>query len=33
MNIEQNVWMKKQKLKESFVVEVMEEWQLSGEQV
>jgi hypothetical protein len=33
MNIEQNVWMKKQKLKVSFVVEVMEEWQLSGEKV
>jgi hypothetical protein len=33
MNIEQNVWLKKQKLNESFVVEVMEEWQLSGEKV
>jgi exonuclease III len=31
MNIEQNVWMKKQKLEVSFVVEVMVEWQLSGE--
>jgi hypothetical protein len=28
-----DVWMKKQKLKVSFVVEVTEEWQLFGEKV